>query len=243
MKVLDFLTSLFKMFNLITYVEGSEMIVNTLNNFYDNPSSDSPYDITEYVDVNKSQTNVALPFREVKYAYKGLGTFLAKQHQQLFNKEWGTEEYSGEDNAILSKDIFKIEIPFEHMKFERLLNISNPNPPTGIQWGFCVDDNQQSYIGQPLIFFMDRKTLSTDGKISFVNEVNGNNGALDHEPISSYYAPANSDLDIDLFGVKQSINFSKENDEWELVATNETLFNNYHKNYISSVFSPKNIKG
>ena len=240
MKVLDFLTSLFKMFNLITYVEGSEMIVNTLDDFYDNPSSDSPYDITEYVDVNKSQTNVALPFREVKYAYKGLGTFLAKQHQQLFNKEWGTEEYTGEDNAILSKDIFKIEIPFEHMKFERLLNISNPNPPTGIQWGFCVDDNQQSYIGQPLIFFMDRKTLSTDGKISFVNEVNGNNGALDHEPISSYYAPANSDLDIDLFGVKQSINFSKENDEWELVATNETLFNNYHKNYISSVFSPKN---
>jgi len=239
-KVLDFLTSLFKMFNLVAYVEGSEMVVKTLDDYYDNPSAGSPYDITKYVDVDSSQVNSALPFREVVYSYKGLGTFLAKRHEQLFNEEWGTEEYKGSDGVILSEGIFKNEIPFEHMKFERLLDIDDPNPPTDIQWGFCVDDNQQSYIGKPLIFYMCRKTLTTDERISFVNDVNGDNEAIDHEPISSYYAPTNSDLQATLPQDRQSINFTPEKDEWDLVTKRETLFNSYHKNYISSVFDESN---
>ena len=244
MKVLDFLTSIFKMFNLIAYVEGNTMVVKSLDDFYANPSDDSPYDITKYVDVNKSQSNVALPFREVNYSYKGLKTFLSKRHEQLSNEDWGTEEYTGEDSAILSEGIFKVEVPFEHMKFERLLNISNPNPPTEIQCGYCVDDNQQSYIGQPLIFYMDRKTLPTDGTISFVDSVGTEDGednvATSHIEILSYYAPANSDLEVALPENRQSLHFSDEVDEWELNTTTETLFKNYHKNYISSIFNQKN---
>jgi len=244
MKVLDFLTSIFKMFNLIAYVEGSTMVVKSLDDFYANPSSDSPYDITKYVDVNKSQTNVALPFREVNYSYNGLKTFLSKRHEQLFNEDWGTEEYTGEDSVILSEGIFKVQVPFEHMKFERLLNVDNPNPPTDIQCGYCVDDNQQSYIGKPLIFYMDFKTLPTGGTISFVDSVGTENGednvALSHKEISSYYVPANSDLEVALPENRQSLHFSDEVDEWELFTTTETLFNNYHINYISSIFNEKN---
>lgn len=239
MKVLDFLTSLFKMFNLVAYVEGSEMVVKTLDDFYDNPSSDSPYDITKYVDVNSSQVNSALPFREVVYTYKGLGTFLAKQHEQLFNKDWGKEEYKGSDGLILSEGIFKSEIPFEHMKFERLIDL-NTSSLTEIQWGFCVDDNRDSYIGNPLIFYMTYKTLPTDGTISFVDDVDGNNEAQDHKEISSYYVPSNSDFQATQIEDRQSINFSAEKDEWELVTTRESLFNSYHRNYISNVFDESN---
>jgi hypothetical protein len=239
MKVLDFLTSLFKMFNLVAYVEGSEMVVKTLDEFYDNPSSGSPYDITKYVDVNSSQVNSALPFREVVYTYKGLGTFLAKQHEQLFNKDWGKEEYKGSDGLIMSSGIFKSEIPFEHMKFERLIDL-NTSGLTEIQWGFCVDDNQDSYIGNPLIFYMTRKTLPTDGTISFVDDVDGNNEAQDHKEISSYYVPSNSDFQATQEEDRQSLNFSSEKDEWDLVTTRNVLFNNYHKNYISNVFDESN---
>ena len=239
MKVLDFLTSLFKMFNLVAYVEGSEMVVKTLDDFYDNPSSGSPYDITKYVDVNSSQVNSALPFREVVYTYKGLGTFLAKQHEQLFNKDWGKEEYKGSDGLILSEGIFKSEIPFEHMKFERLIDLDT-SELTDIQWGFCVDDNQDSYIGNPLIFYMTHKTLPTDGTISFVDDVNGENEAIRHVEISSYYVPSNSDFDATEIEDRQSINFSSEKDEWDLVTTRESLFNSYHKNYISNVFDESN---
>ena len=239
MKVLDFLTSLFKMFNLVAYVEGSEMVVKTLDEFYANPSSGSPYDITKYVDIKSSQVNSALPFREVIYTYKGLGTFLAKQHEQLFNKDWGKEEYKGYDGVILSEGIFKNEIPFEHMKFERLIDL-NTSALTDIQWGFCVDDNQQSYIGNPLIFYMTFKTLPQGTPISFVDAVNGENVPTNHISITSYYVPSNSDFEATQIKDRQSLNFSSEKDEWDLVTTRNVLFNNYHKNYISNVFNQNN---
>lgn len=239
MKVLDFLTSLFKMFNLVAYVEGSEMVIKTLDDYYDNPSAYSPYDITKYVDVNSSQINSVLPFREVVYSYKGLGTFLAKQHEQLFNEDWGTEEYKGSDGLILSEGIFKSEIPFEHMKFERLIDL-NTSELTDVQWGFCVDDNKDSYIGNPLIFYMTRKVLPQGKPISFVDEVNDSNEAIDHVSITSYYVPSNSDFEATQVEDRQSINFSAEKDEWDLVTKRESLFNRYHKNYISNVFNESN---
>ena len=242
MKVIDFLTSIFRMFNLVAYVQGGEVVVKTLDSFY---ASYNSYDITKYIDVSKSQTNVALPFREIVFTYEGLGTFLAKQHNQLFNKDWGKEEYkgstySGESLSIFSEGIYNYKIPFEHMKFERLIDL-NTSGETDIQWGFCVDDNRSSYIGKPLIFYMDLKTLTTDERISFVYEVDPvTNEPENHKPISSYYAPANSDLSRTQVSDRQSLNFSPEPDEWELEVTNETLFNNYHTNYISSVFNESN---
>ena len=246
MKVLDFLTSIFKMYNLIAYIEGDVVVVKDLDTFYANQSTDSPYDITKYIDVNSSTVDSSLPFREVDFSYKGLKTFLTKKHEQLFDEEWGTEEYSGEDSTILSNSIFKVEVPFEHMKFERLIDL-NTSGLTDIQYGYSVDDNQQSYIGQPLVFYIDLKTLPTtpiDKRISFVDAVNTVNNvpnvATSHIPISSYYTPANSDLKYSQLEDRQSIHFSPEQDEWELTTTDETLFNNYHKNYISSVFNQSN---
>lgn len=241
MKVLDFLTAIFKMFNLVAYVEGSTMVVKDLDTFYANPSNGSPYDITKYVDVNSSQVNSVLPFREVVFGYEGLGTFLAKRHNELFNEEWGTEEYKTEESSIFTGGIYKYKIPFEHMKFERLIDIdatADPSfPVTDIQWGFCVDDNQDSYIGKPLVFYLSRETAD----ISFVDAVNSStNVATSRVKIENYFAPANSDLSQSQVEDRQSINFSPESDEWELTTTDETLFNNYHKNYISSVFNKSN---
>lgn len=241
MKVLDFLTAIFKMFNLVAYVEGSTMVVKDLDTFYANPSNGSPYDITKYVDVNSSQVNSVLPFREVVFGYEGLGTFLAKRHNELFNEEWGTEEYKTEESSIFTGGIYKYKIPFEHMKFERLIDtdaVADPSfPVTDIQWGFCVDNNQDSYIGKPIVFYLSRETAD----ISFVDAVDSSdNTATSRVKIENYFAPANSDLSQSQVEDRQSINFSPEIDEWELTTTDETLFNNYHKNYISSVFNKSN---
>jgi len=236
MKVLDFLTAVFKMFNLVAYVEGTEMVVETLDAYY---ASGASYDITKYIDVKESQTNSVLPFREIVFGYEGLGSFLAKRHNELFNEEWGTEEYKTEDSSIFTGGIYKYKIPFEHMKFERLIDIdqtSSPSfPTTDIQWGFSVDNNQDSYIGKPLVFYMARQTAD----ISFV-DVDGDNVASGHEKIENYFAPANSNLSLPVFTDRQSINFSPESDEWELTPNKKSLFNSYHSNYISGIFNKTN---
>lgn len=64
MKIIDFLSSLFKMFNLVAYVQTDGKIqVKTLNEFY----TTTERDITKYVDIEKSQVNVALPYKEITF--------------------------------------------------------------------------------------------------------------------------------------------------------------------------------
>ena len=93
MKVIDFLTGLFKMFNLTTFVEEDGTIyVDDLDSFYANKKSISTaYDISEFVDVNSSQVDVALPYREVSFSYEDTDTFLAATHNQIFNQEWAKD--------------------------------------------------------------------------------------------------------------------------------------------------------
>ena len=254
MKILDFLTSVFNMFSLVAFFEGDVLVVKSLDDFYSlgrggNLNSEDGFDITKYVDVSEKQVDVALPFREINYSYKGLKTFLAKEHNQIFNEEWGTEKYGGENedtSRIFSEGIFKVQVGFEHMKFERLIDLNTPANPTltDIQWGFCVDDNQDSYVGDPIVFYMKRETLSSNERISFVNQIITDNDGVETAqsriPLSSYYLPVNSDLYFSQEDDRQTINFNAAPDEWTLQTTEQSLFNNYHKNYISSVFAKSN---
>jgi hypothetical protein len=234
MGVLSFLTEIFKMFNLVTYLENDIVVVKKLDEFYNTGVS---YDVTKYLDVSKSQSNVALPFRRINFSYTGLGTFLAKQHDQLFNQEWGKIEYNQGNTGIeFSGEIYDYSTAFEHFKFERIIDINNPDPPTDIQWGWCVDDNKESFIGKPIIFYTTLKTAA----ISFVDEVDINNVAISKKSIATYIAPCNSNMNVALFADQPSINFNAEIDEWTGLVNPNTLFLDYHSNYISDVFKKSN---
>lgn len=234
MNVLNFLTEIFRMFNLVAYLENDIVVVKTLDEFYETGVS---YDITKYLDVSKSQSNVALPFRKINFGYKGLETFLAKQHDQLFNQEWGQIEYNKGNTGIeFSGDIYDYSTSFEHFKFERIIDINNPNPPTDIQWGWSVDDNKESFIGKPFIFYTNLKTDT----ISFVDDVDIDNVAINKKQITTYIAPCNSNMNVALFANQPSINFDAEIDEWTGLINPNTLFQDYHSNYISDVFKESN---
>jgi hypothetical protein len=234
LKIIDFLKYVFKMFNLVAYLENDIVVVRTLDEFY---STGNSYDITKYLDVAKSKSDVALPFRKINFSYTGLGTFFAMQHDQLFNQEWGTIEYNKGNTGIeFSGNIFDYSTPFEHFKFERLIDINNPNPPTDIQWGWCVDDNKESFIGMPIIFYTTLKTAD----ISFVDEVDIDNIAISKKLITTYIAPCNSNMNVTVFADQPSINFDAELDEFTGITNPNTLFQDYHSKYISDVFKVSN---
>ena len=156
MKIIDFLSGLFNMFNLTAYIdETSTIVVRTLDSYY--ADSTTIYNIDKYLDTTKSAVNIALPFKEINFSYKGLGTFLAKQFNQLTNSGWGSLSYSL-DGGIYDtpSEAYKIELPFEHMQFERLYDANTTLTSvtsTNIQYGYSVNENQQSYIGSPLLFY------------------------------------------------------------------------------------------
>jgi hypothetical protein len=227
MKVIDFISGLFKMFNLVAYVEDDIIVVKPLDDFY---SSGTSYDISQYIDVETSEVNAALPFREIIYNYEGTKTFLAAFHNQLFNQEWGTEDYTGDSLLNFAGEIYKVQLPFEHMKFERLRDV-NGNAQTDIGWGYCVDDNQESYIGKPILFYLYRDNEN----MSFVNAVDSAGVPTGHQLISNHFTPGNSNRSV--LTNKPTINFSLEIDEYTGVTYPNTLFADYHEEYISEVFN------
>ena len=231
MKVIDFLTGVFKMFNLTAFVQDDGKIkVQTLDSFY---SGGTSFDISEFVDIDSSQVDIALPYREIQFQYKGLGTKLALQHEQLSNSGigWGTLEYNANSGENLDGGIYTVEAPFEHMKFERLRD-GNSTTTTTIQVGWCVDDNDDAYIGEPILFYPIYQ--QNEDEIRFLT--GQDTGQTD---TNDYYIPSNS------FALSSStsainINFNAELNEYTSDGTfTDTLFDDYYTTYITDVFDVK----
>tara|TARA_R100001377_G_scaffold4042_2_gene2340 strand:- start:8454 stop:10532 length:2079 start_codon:yes stop_codon:yes gene_type:complete len=236
MGVLKFLTGLFKLFNLTAFVlDDGTVKVQTLDSFYANPSSSSPFDISSHVDVSKSQVNVALPYREIVFEYKGLKTKLAKQHEQLTTGGvgWGTTEFTGDDKY--DGGIYKVEAPFEHLKYERLVDVATGNNTTA-QNGWMVDDNDDSYLGDPVLFYPIYQ--QNQDSIRFLTDRPYLNAASNTD-INDYFIPSNS-LSLDASISTANLNFNQELNEYDVTGNfTGTLFFNYYSNYINEMFNTK----
>ena len=230
-KIIDFLTNIFKMFNLTAFVnESGTIVVQKLDDFY--AASSITHNIDDYVDSTKSTVDVALPFKEIDFSYTGLGTFLAKQYEQLNNRKWGSLDYSDLDSFDAPQNQYKVNVSFEHMQYQRLINLTG-SADTDIQWGWSADDNKQSYIGSPLIFYA-------------IEVNNGTNIALRNSSgtiaqVNDYIIPSNS-LSTNQATSKININFNAEINEYNAENSyasvfTDTLFERNYKTYIQSVFN------
>lgn len=234
MKVIDFLSSLFKMFNLVAFVStGGKIQVKTLDEFYTTVNKD----ITKYIDVEKSAVDAALPYSEIFFKYKDTKTILAEQHLQEIADppvEWGGEEYK--DTSNLSGQIYKVEPDFHHCKYEKLLDVSDTSIDTKLQVGYFVNDNEESYLGSPLILYVN-SNLPASVSISYT----GVNGLEEITTASNINMPSNlSDIDNPL---STNIHFGVERSEYDAqvgvpaTEATETLFKRFYQSYIENVFN------
>jgi len=228
-KVIDFLSGLFKMFNLTAYVEDDGTIkVQTLDSFY---ATSTDYDITEFIDVEKSSVDVALPYRQIDFRYQDTDYFLSKDHNERFAQEWSKEEYNNDGEKDLDGSIYKVELPFTRMKYERLVDESTSNN-TDVMWGYAVNESEEPRLGKPLLTYIIRQTSATS--INFVD------GTSTENVITTYNIPSNS-VSLSSATDKSNLNFKNEINEYDATTDfTDTLFNEYYSTYISDVFNEKN---
>ena len=225
MKVLDFLSGLWKTFNLTAYVQDDGTIkVQKLDDFYSNGVE---YDITKYIDVNSSSVNVALPYKQINFKFKGNETLLAEKFNQLQNRQFSTLEYRGETPNNWVGQEYSVELPFEKMVYEKLTDEETLSPKD-IMYGFFADDNQEPYIGSPLLHYT---SLQNPTSISFRDTT------VTHSEITTpIFMPSNQVIFQNNISQK-SINFFPENNEWNNEQNNSSLFNENYKEYIKDVFN------
>jgi len=233
--VLNFLSGLFRMFNLTAYVQiDGKIKVQPLDEYY----SDNPVyrDITEYVGIEKSSVNAALPYRQVKFEFGDTKSFLANKFGEINNKAWGLIQYNNNQND-LTGSLYKVTAPFGHFLYERLTDVTG-GQQINIQWGWSVDKSQNAMLPQPLLFYPVNPTEDVP-LISFVDELDENNEPIDDYSIQPKALPMNTYSSLAATGDYFQLNFTQEVNEWTGDTTfNKTLFTDYRA-YIESVFNPK----
>ena len=258
MTILEFLSGIFKMFNLVCYIQSdinatyanySANITNvktirvmTFDAYY--ASSNAELDITDKIDISSSSVHRQIPYTKIEFKYEDTKAVLAEQHLSELGQEWGGEKWEITESRAEKK--YEIIPPFAHMKFERLYD-ENSDTLTGIQVGYSItrsntskgeykDEKYNPHYGKPLLFYPYLVQNSTT--IPYLYKTNVN--TYEAEPIDDYFIPLNS-VDIN---ISQSNHFGEEIDEYRAFdSSNQSnvnnLFNIYYKNYITHLFDQR----
>ena len=110
MKVIDFLTGLFKMFNLVAYkrLGDSTIYVETFDDFM---FEGVTRDITKYIDISKSTVDRPVPYNQVNFNYSEPVTQTSLRFKNQFAQSFGDLEYSSPEKY--DGKAFNLQVPFE----------------------------------------------------------------------------------------------------------------------------------
>ena len=219
-KTIDFITNIFKMFNLTAYLEGSNIVVKTLDEYY---ADGTTYDITKYIDINEQDVERSKIFKLINFNFSEPKTFAIDKSNEITNNEFGNAQYKSTNESFDGGD-YTIESKFEKVVYERMSNQVN-DTLTNAFWGWFVDKDKNPTLNAPLVFYAEKETqtmLFENSTTSFSN-------------ISTFIRPSNVKT---LSSGSQTINFQTEIDEFTGNSNANSLFLNYYFNYITNVFDP-----
>ncbi len=228
MKIFDFIKNIFTMFNLTAYKEDGVINVLPLDDYY---NAGKIYDITEYVDTEKSKVSKLLQFRNMIFDFKSKKSYLVQYSEELQGNKFAQESYGNND---WDGGDYKIEVDFEKMMYERLSDEGTGNL-TNIVQGAMLDKKFEPTIGKPLLFFA-ANTYTSD----FI-EFDNSNGTTTN--LSTYIRPANGIGNIASGFISNTLNFGVEVDEYTQTVGSDTqtssndLFTKYYKNYVANLFA------
>lgn len=221
MKVMDFLSALFKMFNLVVFKRPDNTISVQRAEWYMNIGNN--WDITKYVDMESSSVERLFQYKEMQFKFKSKKSFLVQFADEINQEPFAEEDFG--DNQW-DGGIYKVELPFEKMMYERLNN-EDDNTQTNIGQGAMLNKKFEPTIGEPLLFSV-RLQDNSDNELT-----------IDGNAPDNYRRPTQL---TEYWGSEQlALNFGIDFDEFEqAVPSNATnLFEAGYINYVESVFDPK----
>ena len=265
LKVLDFLTGIFKIFNLTAYYiedptdsDYGKIYVDTLDNFYAdavNNQLTQTISIDKYVDVSEHNVDVTLPFTDIDFEYEETKTVLMEHHEERFGEVFGNAEFnvmnSTRDTATDEIKIdrgtkYKVKVPFSHLKYERLLDLKSSGTITDIQWGYSAGGEFKSdTTDDPHTGNYDSRLIkpllfygiqqTTSNAIAWVVSSTG------VESVTTYYRPSNSnESGSSSTPPTFTLNFDNEIDEWNRSETPNafnSLYEKFYQSYVEGVFN------
>ena len=224
MKIIDFLKSLFKTFNLTAIYDGEELVVKTLDDYF---LSGRNVDITQYIDTAKKTVGKSTLYSEIALKYKDTKTFAKDKSDEITLDDFGNEKV---DYNLLNSPLsfdggkYSVDSKFSHMMYERQTDQSDETLLTDIQWGWAVTPEESpTKVSNLLLYCVKEQSISQSINISLTDST--------YQTTTTYIRPANK------FGEQGiSLNFGSEFDEWDREVSNGSLFDTFYKNYIYNIY-------
>ena len=223
MKVIDFLSGLFKMFNLLVYKDGNNINVELPKVYYNKENS---YDITKYVDMEKATVDRLFQYKKMDFKFKSKESFLVQFSDEIQGVPFAEEDF-GDDK--FDGGTYTVELPFEKMMYERLTDPDDNDSLTLIGQGAFLNKQFEPTIGEPLIF-SSLYQANTDSELT-----------IGGSAPSNYRRPSNVTA-IGEWGYNErlQLNFGLEADEFlqEIPTLSTNLFEDGYFDYVQTMFDP-----
>ena len=248
-KVKDFITTLFKQFNIIATVKKDDTYGNLIEcKHYDYfINSGNEFDITEYTDISDSTIKPTTNYNAIEFKLNKPKSAMEVAFDRVNNRQYGALNYElneGEDNV---KGVpFEFKLKTHKVPYERLDDLSDGSL-SGIQYAQFTDlDSQNVDMGVTFTYLAE----SVGDSISYDN---GTSVQQVYNPIVpvSYYSiyekiyPGNSSSEVKL---NQSVLvgdfFGEETDEYfrDSRASNLGHINLFWQSYLNLIFDSRNRK-
>lgn len=232
LKLIDFLNGLFKMFKLVVIADDYDNIyIDTFNNYY---AQGGVYNITKYVKTDSLEVSRGNLLNEINFSFKEPKTLLNTQFKINTGQGYGDEATLLTDDGTpigtpLEGDSLGVEVPFEQIIYERLIDL-NGNAPTNIMYGGIFNDKIEPVSPDVHIFYnintaIGSKTIGFIDDLGVRTQLSGNINTPSHS--------------VDFVLPDYNLTFGIEKNEWNNIASEKTLYQNYYKNYIESIFNIK----
>ena len=234
MKIMDFITSLFNMYNLTAFFYEGKIKVETLDSYY---GRGSRHDISRYIDTSKSNVKRSKLYSEVNMSFSEPKTFAIVNSNEITGDEFGNEKLRNvfsnlnlRDRVNFDGGKYDVTPKFERMMFERMTSQTD-GTLLDTQWGWSVTPEQNPSIGKPILFYVEKQSLTTPSSISFDKGDYDNFSESNVESITEYIKASNVEDTT-----AQSIHFGSEINEWNGNTLNKSLVNEYWLNYIKTIY-------
>ena len=212
MKVIDYLTTLFKMFNLTAYTKrgSSKIYVETFDDFM---SSNNTYDISKYIVIDSNTIDRPIPYSRINFNYSPSVTQTSLRYLNQFSQQFGNLNYSAPEKY--DGQSYDIQVNGQR---SQLINIIDENDDlTGIVYGWWVDAESKTTLGSPYMFFNDL--------------VDAADYPITLSQFDQYNAPSNVSPDRN-----HTLNFGIEFNEYTGDVNENSLFSRFYSQYIVKLF-------
>lgn len=236
-KIIEFLKDLFKMYNLVAFEQLQDDNTYKINiqsyDYYMN--SGKLHDITKYIDISKGSVERVAPYSIISYDFAKAETFLAINQKEITGDSFGNVDFNvakfsegvdGNNSLLFDGGKYEVKVGLDKLMYERISKFPSGNL-SDIQMGWYVNDNKENVpepvLGKPLYLFPVLQDMPSGEVIKWSY----------NEESTSYFRGGNVNADL-----SQTLHFNTEFDEWTRELNSNSLFANFHDNYIAGIYSP-----